>query len=52
MAKVRLIDDDESQLEVRRLILEQAGHTIVDGDDAEAGAGRRQWLHHDRINPG
>ena len=34
MARVRLIDDDESQLEVRKLILEQAGHTVVDSGDA------------------
>ena len=29
MARVQLIDDDESQIEVRKLILEQAGHTVV-----------------------
>src|SRR5882724_12049758 len=36
MARVRLIDDDESQIEVRKLILENAGHTIVDSGDADA----------------
>ena len=32
MARVQLIDDDESQIEVRKLILEQAGHTVVNGE--------------------
>ena len=37
MARVCLIDDDATQLEVRRLILEHAGHTIVEpGDAADA----------------
>ena len=36
MARVRLIDDDETQLELRRLILEQAGHTIVEAGPADA----------------
>lgn len=30
MARVRLIDDDEEQVEVRRLILERAGHCVVE----------------------
>jgi len=30
MARVQLIEDDESQIDVRRLILERAGHTVVD----------------------
>ena len=30
MARVKLIDDDESQVEVRRLILERAGHVVVE----------------------
>ncbi|HEY3740162.1 MAG TPA: response regulator [Bryobacteraceae bacterium] len=36
MARVRLIEDDESQLEVRKLILEQAGHTVVFTGKADA----------------
>lgn len=37
MAAVRLIEDDETQLEVRRMILEHAGHTVVgDGENADA----------------
>ena len=36
MARVRLIENDESQIEVRKLILELAGHTVVDGAEAEA----------------
>ncbi len=36
MARVRLIDDDESQIEIRKLILEQAGHTIVNDTHADA----------------
>ena len=36
MARVRLIDDDESQLEMRKLIFEQAGHTVVDSGAVDA----------------
>ena len=36
MARVMLIEDDESQIEVRRLILEQAGHVVVDAGKADA----------------
>jgi len=36
MARVRLIEDDESQIEVRKLILEQAGHTVVDDGECDA----------------
>ena len=35
MARVILVEDDDLQREVRRLILEYHGHTIVD-DDADA----------------
>ena len=37
MARVCLIDDDATQLELRRLILEYAGHVVVEpGGDADA----------------
>ena len=36
MARVRLIDDDDAQIEVRKLILERAGHSVVDSDDVDA----------------
>ena len=36
MARVRLIEDDEAQIEVRKLILQQAGHTVVDNYEADA----------------
>ena len=32
MARVRLIDDDEAQVEIRKLILERAGHVVVEDD--------------------
>lgn len=36
MARVRLIDDDESQVEVRTLILERAGHVVVESGEVDA----------------
>ena len=36
MARVRLIDDDELQIEVRRLILERAGHMVVEDGAVDA----------------
>jgi len=40
MAKILVVEDDPSQLEIRKQILEHAGHTVVTAQDADAAIER------------
>ena len=42
MARVLLVDDDPDQLEIRKLLLEQAGHHVR---AARGAAGAEAWCH-------
>ena len=40
MAKILVVEDDPSQLEIRKQILEHAGHTVVTAQDADGAIER------------
>ena len=45
MARVLLVDDDADQLEIRRLLAEQAGHQVSAAGDAGMARARFSELH-------